>query len=228
MSTEAEKEAPPQWSRWPTAEPTLSFEVKPLPAALTQAPPISEPERPTRWLWIALGIAAVCALGAGGGYYLLTQPEPSPLVAQPTRPPKPAAPIAATAPVPAATPAPAAAASSGPPAADASGPQLAVGIRPIGDPHTASVAAPPAPSSTSAPAAPAATETTTYAVGLRPVGEQSAGRPRAPAPETPASVAMPPPAETAVAPRPAPRRKPVARETPQQDQPSRTVNSIRF
>jgi hypothetical protein len=47
----------------------LSIETKPLPAWLPTVPRV-EPERPTRWVWIVLGVALLFGFVIGGGYWL--------------------------------------------------------------------------------------------------------------------------------------------------------------
>jgi hypothetical protein len=146
---ETEKHQP----RWPAAEPILPPETAPLPAALRQAALLSEPERPTRWVLILIGIAVLFGSVVAGGYSLLKRGQ-TPVAAQaiPARNPtaKPA-PVAADGP-------------AIPPA-----PQLVVGLRPLTNqrPPDQPAMAPAAQSP-----APAADQPSKLASGLPPITAQ--------------------------------------------------------
>jgi hypothetical protein len=167
--------------RWPAAEPILPTETERLPAALWRTAPISEPERPTRWVWIVLGVAVLFALAAGGGYYWLGKQGQAPTAEVNPLPNAAvkAAPTAAQAP-------------TIPPA-----PQLAVGLRSL-----SSQQRPDEPATAQSPPS-EPSQPPTYGVGLRPITEQTS--PNAPAPAAEA----PPPAEPLPAPllQPRPARK---------------------
>lgn len=153
--------------------------------------PISEPERPTRWVWIILGVTVVfAAIACGGYYYGFSRQRQVPAAVQ-VVPPLNAAAKPTGAGAPAIHPAP----------------QLAVGLKPLigqqkpDEPATAPVSAQSPP--------PVPNEPPKFASGLRPITEQV---PPPDMPQPPAEAAAPiePP------PAPLPQPRPVRKAAPPQ------------
>lgn len=138
--------------------------------------PMSEPERPTRWVWTILGVTALLMV-AGSGCYWLGKPRQAPAAAQ-------------------VVPQLNAAANAAGPAALATHPatQFSIGLAPLTNPQQPD--APPPAEVQSSPAAP--DEPPKLATGLRPITEQVS-------PDMPPPAAQAAPAETLPAPRPQPR-----------------------
>jgi len=201
MAMEFEKRSIP---RWPPVEPTAPMEIKPLPDAWLRTAPISEPERPTRWVWIVLGATVLFALAAGGGYWLIKQ-EQVPVTAQVYVPL-----IAAAEPVPTPTE-----------GATTPAPQLAVGLPPLtGQRSPDDPAAPPeAPRSS----VPTPAQSPRLAVGLPPIIEQVS-------PAIPAATAEPPPAQPPAVTllQPKPSRKAAVHGSSPVPSPSQSPGSVKF
>jgi hypothetical protein len=179
----------------------LPIEPKPLPAWLGTAPRV-EPERPTRWVWIVLGVALLFGFVLGGGYWLSQRGQ------------TPVAAVVATPPGAPAKPAQAAE----PPAAPAM-PQLAVGLPWLSGQATtgAVVAQSPVPGPSQPPQ---------LVVGLLPIAGQTP--PDAPATE-PAAEA-PPPAEPlpSPAPPPKPHRKAATPQASPAANPNQSSGFVKF
>jgi hypothetical protein len=185
-------------ARWKREYPSfLPVEAEPLPAWL-QAPPRTEPTRPTRYVWIVVGMAVVLGLVLGGGYWLSHQRQaPSArVVASPT-----AVTVELTE-TPAAAPMP----------------QFAVGLPALSGRATTEPAAAQTP-------VPAPSQPPQLAVGLRPIAGQPPSD--APTPE-PAAEAPPPaePLPSAVPPA-KPHRKAANPQSPTVANPSQS-SSFRF
>ena len=199
MALKLEKRSLP---RWPPVEPTAPMEIKPLPAAWLRTAPISEPERPTRWVRIVLGVTVLFALTAGGGYWLM-RPVQVPVTAQVN------APLNA-----AAKPVSAAAEGATTPAS-----QLAVGLPLAGQrsPDDPAVAPETPRSSVPTPGQPPK-----LAVGLPPIIE----------PADPAQTAKPPPQAglqpTTVPRQPQPSRKAAVHGSSPAPSPSQSPGSVKF
>jgi hypothetical protein len=236
VASEAQPDPVPRWSRWPSSEPTLPMESKPLPAALLKGPPLSEPEQPTRWVWIAVAVAALFGVAGGGAYYLTRMPAPRQLAAPTSRPAEPAqsniaaapapaaasaltaapasasAPTPAAAPAPTAAPAPAAAPVAAPAAGGGKASQLASGLRALRE-ATQPTPLPPGADGPTEAAAPQQTPAPTYEVGLRPITPPRS----APVPAAPPAAAAAEPAPVIVRAPPARRhraRQPAHEATP--------------
>jgi len=199
---EPEKRALP---RLPPVELTLPTEPKHLLASWMRTTPISEPERPTRWVWIVLGVTGLFILTAGGGYYSLNRPGQRPAAAQAISPLN-----AVAKPIPDATEG----------AAITRAPQLAVGLPQLtsgGSPGELA-AAPEAPQSS----APTPVQSPKLAVGLRPMIDQVA--PAVPAPPAKA----PPPAPPATVPQAKPPRKAAAHGSSPTPSPGQSSSFVKF
>jgi hypothetical protein len=202
MAMESEKRSLP---RWPPIEPTAPTEIKPLPDAWLRIAPMSEPERPTRWVWIVLGVTVLFALTAGGGCWLIRS-EQVPVIAQANAPLNAAAkPVSTAAEGPAIPP-----------------PQLAVGLPPLtGQRSSDDPAAMPGEPRSSVPMP---SQPPRLAVGLPPITEQVP-------PAVPAPTAEPPPPAgllPTTVPQPQPSRKAAVRGSPPTPSPSQSSGSVKF
>jgi hypothetical protein len=170
-------------SRWQRKYPKgLPLETRPLPAALLRTAPLREPERPSRWVWIVLGVALLFWSIMGGGYWLIERGQTPVGTDEGPPPATPAKPTPAVAAPPVALPAP----------------QLAVGIPWLsGQTTTGSVAA--------QTPVPAPSQPPQLVVGLQPI----TGQTPADALATTPAAQTPPPAEplSPPAPPPKPQRK---------------------
>jgi hypothetical protein len=181
----------------PLAADLLPVETDPLPACLRAAPRV-EPERPTRWVWIILGVALLFGFVFGGGYWL-SQRGQIPVAAVVAPPTTASAKLVPTAAAPPAT---------------LSAPQLAVGLPGLSRQTTTGTAAPQSP-------APPPSQPAQLAVGLRPITGQSPSSAPAPVAEAP------PPAEP-LPPPPKPHRKASAHQTSPGANPDQSSNFVRF
>ena len=186
-------------ARWKREYPSfLPVEAEPLPAWL-QAPPRTEPTRPTRYVWIVVGMAVVLGLVLGGGYWLSHQRQaPSArVVASPT-----AVTVELTE-TPAAAPMP----------------QFAVGLPALSGPTTSG-------SVVAQPQVPAPRPPPRLAVGLPPITGQSPSD--APAPEPVVEAPPPAEPLPSPAPIRQPHRKASAHQTSPVAGPGQSAGVVKF